>query len=109
MPEQLTFEIKELIAAAVFILSGGGIGTVLAKNKGWITFGKAIERRKCPSVRRACDEHTALIVDISNITSEVTELKKSQRKNNDLLRDIAGQVNRLVGFHQGKNGINLSE
>ena len=110
MTEQVTFHLPELIAAAVFILSGGGLGTFLAKSKGWITFGKPAERRNCPdAVRKVCSDHTAMVVDMSNMTLDVSDLKTDQKKNNDLLHDISSNVDRLVGYHLGQNGIDLGQ
>lgn len=108
MPEMLTFHLPELIAAAVFILTGGGLGTIVAKQKGWITFGQPTERRDCrKDVRAICGEHNLMILNISNITADVIELKKAQHENNELLHEIGSKVDRIVGYTRGKNGINL--
>ena len=44
---QVTFHISELIAAVAFVVGGGGAAGVIAKHKGWITFGEPTERRGC--------------------------------------------------------------
>lgn len=106
--DTLTFNLKELIAAAVFILTGGGLGTVVAKSKGWVTFGKPVERRSCKSAAgHICDEHSVTIVEMSNINRDVQDLRSSLQSNNILLRDISSKVDRLVGYHLGQSGIDL--
>ena len=102
----LTVELHEAIAAALAILAG--LGGFFAKHKGWLTIGRPIERRNCPdAVRKVCDNHGALVVDLSNITNDVTELRTAQASNNNVLHDIASKVDRLVGYHLGKDGTDL--
>ena len=110
MPE-MTFHLNELIAAVSFLLGGGGLGTVIAKKKGWITFGKPVERRTCPalaeSLVKECPDHPSIVLGMTNITSEISSLKAGQVDVFNLLRATDRKVERLVGFHQGNNGVNL--
>ena len=95
---EISFHLEELIAAIVFLITGGGLGTIIAKQKGWITFGKPVERRDC---RKAlCDQHDLVNEKISNMESDVKEVK-------GILKTVNGKVDRLIGYHQGKNGIDL--
>jgi len=106
MSEDISFHAPELVAAIVFIL--GIIGTLLAKYKGLITFGKPIERRACPGeVMRVCGEHNALIVDMANISADVSELKQGQVDSYKLLRELNGKVERLIGYQAGAHGADI--
>jgi len=109
MPEKITFHIAELIAAITFVLGGGGLSTILAKKKGWVTFGTPTERRSCPTdVKKICGEHNAMILDISNIVADVSKLHEGQELVYELLRQTDRKVERLIGYHQGSNGVDLS-
>lgn len=100
LPE-ITFRIQELIAAIVFVVTGGGLTTILAKQRGWITFGKPVERRKCPAaVQQVCKEHVGMSDDVS-------ELKSGQAEVKEILHDLDSKVDKLIGYHLGKNGVNL--
>jgi hypothetical protein len=100
LPE-VTFHIQELIAAIIFVITGGGLTTILAKNKGWITFGKPVERRGCHrAVKQVCDEHREL-------NGDVVELKQGQADLKKILKGLDSKVDRLVGYHLGKNGVDL--
>jgi len=106
--DEVTFNLKELVAAAVFILTGGGLGTMVAKTKGWVTFGKPVERRNCKSAAgKVCDEHNFTIIEMGNVTKDVADLRMSLQNNNVLLRDISSKVDRLVGYHLGQSGVDL--
>jgi len=108
MPEKLTFHIAELVAAVSFVLGGGGLAGLLAKKKGWITFGTPTERRSCPNdVKKICTEHNSMILDMSNIRTDVSKLHDGQKLVYELLRETDKKVNRIVGYHQGHNGIDL--
>lgn len=106
--ESITLNLADVVAAVSFLLGGGGVGAVVAKKRGWVTFGKPTERRACPAnVRKICGEHNAMIIDMNHITSDVLELKRSQQSNTKILHKIASQVDRIVGYHQGQNGVDL--
>jgi hypothetical protein len=106
MSKDISFHGPELIAAIVFVF--GVVGTILAKYKGLITFGKPVERRSCPAdVMRVCGEHNALVVDMSNISADVSELKQGQVDSYKLLRELNGKVERLIGYQAGSRGANV--
>lgn len=115
--EPITFHTDELIAALVFVLGGGGATTLLAKYKGWITFGKPTERRHCPAkIQQICAEHNRFVVDLANMQSKFDGLNSKMQELNGqmaemftLLRNLNGQVERLIGFHQGAGGVNLGK
>ena len=100
LPE-LTFHMNELIAAFIFLITGGGLTTIIAKHKGWITFGKPVERRNCPAdVKKVCGEHVSLIQDVE-------KLQKGQGEIGRILNIVDSKVDKLVGYHLGKNGVDL--
>ena len=100
MPEKIIT--TEIIGGAVFVF--GIIGTTIAKYKGLITFGKPVERRSCSAV---CGEHNALISDMTNISSDVSELRQGQVDSYKLLRELNGKVERLIGYQAGAHGQNI--
>ena len=98
LPE-VTFHLNELIVAIIFVVSAAI--TLIAKHKGLITFGKPLERRGChKDVKKVCQEHVSL-------SKDVEELKKGQLVVKDLLSDVDTKVDKLIGYHLGKNGVNL--
>jgi len=108
MPEKITFHLSELIAALSFILGGGGIGALVAKQKGWITFGKPVERRNCPGeVSKICQEHNQMIVNVSNMQSDLAALNLAFNKNTKVMSDMHSSIDKLVGYFIAKNGVDL--
>ena len=108
MPKDISIHAPELIAAIVFVF--GIVGTILAKYKGLITFGKPVERRSCPSeVMKVCGEHNALILNMANISTDVSELKQGQIDSYKLLRELNGKVERLIGYQDGFRGADIGQ
>jgi hypothetical protein len=108
MSKDISFHGPELIAAIVFVF--GVIGTILAKYKGLITFGKPIERRACPSeVMKVCGEHNGLVLNMANISTDVSELKQGQTDAYKLLRELNGKVERLIGYQAGFMGADIGK
>lgn len=100
LPE-ISFHVQDFIAALIFLLTGGGLTTIVAKQKGWITFGKPVERRHCPqAVRKVCAEHVGLVEDMNELKTGQGEVKK-------ILNGLESKVDKLIGYHQGKNGVDL--
>jgi hypothetical protein len=102
MPKEVTFHITELIAAISFVLTFLGLTGVLAKKKGWITFGKPVERRSCPeNVQKICQEHNQMIMDLGNVTRDIGALTVELKSATGALNAVKVQIERHMGYHAG--------
>jgi len=102
---KVAFHLPELIAATVFIL--GVIGTLVAKYRGLITFGKPKERRNCPKAQMVCPEHLNMVVDVTRISQDVGETKSQMMGIRTEMKKINKKLDNLVVYHAIKNGKDL--
>jgi hypothetical protein len=102
----LVFHLPELLAAIVFVL--GVVGTVVAKYKGLISFGKPIERRDCAKVSQmVCEEHTNMIMDVTRISEDVSETKSEMMGIRTEMKSMNEKLDNLIMHHAIKNGKDL--
>lgn len=60
---------------------GAAIATYAAKRSGYVTFGKAEERRSCPDkilgiVQKTCGDHPVMMAELAHIKESQKELKE---------------------------------
>jgi hypothetical protein len=84
---------------------GAVVATVFAKSKGYITFGKPVERRHCPDiVKHMCSDHKSVIQSIRD--HEVGSARREEKI--DALTERVGEMgealHKIAGYLQGKNG-----
>lgn len=103
MKEKITFHLPELVAALVFVV--GLIGTILAKTKGLITFGKPTERRDCN--KGVCLEHTNMIMDVGRIAEDVADTKSEMMGIRTEMKEVNEKLENLVMYHAIRNGKDL--
>lgn len=101
-----------MITAIAVLISALAAGTMVAKNRGWIKFGKL--KQPPPLAPIVCSEHTWLITEISllkagqeQLTTHIAGIQTSQTEIHSLLRDYHGKVERLIGYTMKSNGVNL--
>ena len=103
MNNQVTFHYPELIAAVVFVL--GVIGTLVAKHKGVITFGKPLERRECSKL--VCKEHTQIILETSRMGEDIADTRSEMMKVCSNMKEIHSKLDNLLFYHAINNGKDL--
>lgn len=111
----LTFGLNELIAAFIFLLTGGGIVTVVAHKTGNLHFGK--NKNVCPPEAKAvCKEHRDIIVNMGNITQDIAkigicvetmkntinEIKEKTHEIDEKIEGIDRRLERHLGMHDAK-------
>ena len=111
----LTFGLNELIAAFIFLLTGGGIVTMVAHKTGNLHFGK--NKNVCsPDQKAVCKEHRDVIVTMTNITQDIAkisvcvetikntinETKEKIHEIDEKIEGIDRRLERHLGMHDAK-------
>ncbi len=97
--EQFTLQ-QVLTGGFGFCILIGSIGVIL-KKQGLITLGKPVERRECATrMSSVCSEH-------GKLSSDIAELKTSVHDQCEVMQEVKGSVDRMLGYLEGRNGAKL--
>ena len=92
--EGTTFNPAIIVSVTTAIVTGIGAGIYGLKKNGFITFGKAKERRNCAGT---CAEHHHVVAGIQN-------LEKNQEHLMEKVDEVVGEVRFIAGYIKGQHG-----
>ena len=91
------FTLEQVLTGTVGFCTLIGGAVIFLRKQGLISFHRKPDFQRMPSV---CPEHAKL-------SSDIAELKTSAHDQGEVMQEVKGSVDRMLGYLEGRNGAKL--